>query len=339
MTTDAHADSLGSAQLRLLSVIARLYHVQEVRQRDIAERLGMSQARVSRLLRQAQDVGLVRTVLQVPEGLHPGLEERIEHAYGVTEVHIVDVPAEDAAIPFALGEAAARLLAEGTLTGDVIGFTSWSTTLQEMATALDDQAPRSGVRHVVEMLGDLGAPHLQHAATRSTQRLAAVLGAEPVFLRTPGVLASPALREAALRDPHVCRALRLLDAVDVAFVGVGPPGLHSVLRSGDNFFTAEQISEVEALGAVGQLNQRLLDASGRCIRTPLDDLVVGVSLEQLRAAGRRVVVAGGASKHAAIAAAARGGWVDVLITDLRTARALLAGIGHDGNLPARAWAG
>lgn len=284
----------------------------------------MSQARVSRLLRQAQEVGLVRTVLRVPEGLQPDLEEQIEIGYGVKEVHVVEVPPDDAMIPYALGETAARIFVEGTLLGAVLGFTSWSTTLQEMTNALSDQTPRTGVRHVVEMLGDLGSPSLQHAATRSTQRLAAVLGAEAVFLRTPGVMATPTLRDSALVDSHVRRALELLDAVDVAFVGVGPPGLHSSLTAGDNFFTAEQIAAVEALGAAGQLNQRFFDAAGQPLDTPLDDLVVGVTVEQLRKARRRVVVAGGTAKHAAISAALRGGWVDVLVTDVHTARAVLA---------------
>ena len=88
-------------------------------------------------------------------------------------------------------------------------------------------------------------------------------------------------------------ALALLDELDVAFVGVGPPGLHSTLRTGDSFFTAEQVAEVEALGAVAQLSQRFLDAEGQPVVTPLDDLVVGVTLKQLKNARRRVVIAGG----------------------------------------------
>lgn len=324
---------VGAAQLRTMLVAARLYYVQEVRQRDIAERLGISQAGVSRLLRQAQDFGIVRTVLRIPEGLHPDLEEQIEQGYGVTEVHVVEVPAGDAAISYALGWAAAHFFSIGTQLGPTLGFTSWSTTLQEMSAALNETLQRSGVKRVVEMLGDLGSPHRQHAAARSTQRLADRLGAESVFLRTPGVFSSGKLRDAALRDTHVNRALRLLDSLDVAFVGVGPAALHSALRSGDNYFTAEQLAELKAFGVVGQLNQRFIDASGRAVKTPLDDLVVGVTLEQLSHARRRVVIAGGRSKHAAIAAALRGGWVDSLMTDIETARYLVAQLPETASLP------
>lgn len=303
--------------LRLPAVVARLYHVHGVRQREIGERLGMSQARVSRLLRQADELDIVRTVIAVPAGLHPDLEDAVEALYDVPEVHVVDVPA-DTDLALALGRAAARQLADVLAAATRIGFTSWSRTLQTLALTLPEQS-RTATRDVVEMLGDLGSPALQHAATRSTQSLATALGAAPVFLRTPGVAASPELRAAALRDPHVQHALTLLDDLDVALVGVGPPAVHSQLRAGDSYFSPAQLAGLRESGAVGQLNQRFYDDAGRELRTGLDDLVVGVELRQLAAARRRVVVAGGPEKQAALRAALRGGWVDVLVTDLRTA--------------------
>ncbi|SDQ83483.1 sugar-binding transcriptional regulator [Quadrisphaera sp. DSM 44207] len=329
--SEAPASRPSQELLRAMTVAARLYHVDGVRQRDIAERLATSQARVSRLLRQAEDHGIVRTVVAVPEGLHPDLEERLEQLHGLSEVHVVEVPGGDGAVATALGPAAARLLADVPLERAVVGFTPWSSTLRAMAASLDG-VRRTGAAHVVEMLGDLGPPLLQHEAARATQRLAEALGAEPVFLRTPGVVATPALRRARLRDPHVRRALDLLDRLDVAFVGIGPVDFHSGL-AGEGFFSADQLAAARERGAVGQLDLRLVDARGRAVPTPLDDLVVGATLEQLRGARRRVAVAGGASKHEPLAAALAGGWVDVLVTDAASARHLLAGPRRDGPPP------
>jgi DNA-binding transcriptional regulator LsrR (DeoR family) len=171
--------------------------------------------------------------------------------------------------------AAARYLGETTLWGPRVGYTSWSSTLREMAREIGF-VRRAGVTHVVEMLGDLGSPLLQHEAGRATLQLARALGAEPVLLRTPGVLATAALREAVLRDAHVGRALHMLDELDLAFVGVGPADFHGPLREGDNFFSAEQLAAVRAAGAVGQLDQRFIDADGDPVVTPLDDLVVSI---------------------------------------------------------------
>jgi len=49
---------------------------------------------------------------------------------------------------------------------------------------------------------------------------------------------------------------------------------------------------------------------------------VSISPGDLRQVPRRIGVAGGANKYRAIRAALRGGWVNVLITDLDTARGL-----------------
>lgn len=308
--------------LRLTAIVARLYHVHGVRQGEIGTRLGMSQARVSRLLRQAEDLGIVRTEITVPDGLLPELEEAIERQFGLVEVHVVPVTAPGQDVASVLGRAAARQLGDALVNAMTVGFTSWSLTLQAMAFALSEM-PRTGTRHVVEMLGDLGSPGQQHSAARSTQSMATALGAEPVFLRTPGVLATPELRATTLRNAHVQRALGLLDDLDVAFVGVGPPAVHSQLQAGDSYFSPDQLAQVRGAGAVSQLNQRFLDEDGRPLSTALDELVIGSTLQQLAAARRRVVVAGGPDKHVPIAAALRGGWVDMLITDLDTGRALV----------------
>lgn len=322
-----------SAQLRLMSQVARLYHVRNLRQREIAELLQMSQARVSRLLALAQEQGFVRTAVIVPESLHPDLEEAIEVAYGVNEVHVVEVTSEDS-IPVELGMVAAQYFSESPIEGALIGFTSWSTTLRVMAQELEANRG-GGPRAVVEMLGDLGSPDLQHEAARATQRLATALGADPVFLRTPGVVPDPDRQRAVLADPYVARTLDLLGRLDVAFVGVGPADTHGPLLAGDNFFSAQQLRSVRDRGAVGQLLQRFVDAEGCSVTTALDDLVVGITLAQLRAATRRIVVAGGHSKHAALTACLRGGWADLLITDLATARHLDATAGQRANVDSR----
>ena len=283
MSVGTPVAAAGAEQLRMMSLAARLYYVQQVRQRDIADRLGISQARVSRLLRQAQDNGIVRTILTHPEGLHPDLEEQIESAYGVNEVYAVEVPDADEAVPYALGWAAARFL--GARSADGLG--ARLHLLEHNATGDGQWSGRTAatfwVQFVVEMLGDLGPP-LTPARRGPLHRADGPRagGRRTGLWRTPGVVATPALREAALQTGHVQRALGLLDTLDIAFVGVGPPRLHSLLEPGGNFFSSEQLESVAALGAAGQLNQRYLDADGQPVQTPLDDLVVGVTLSQLR---------------------------------------------------------
>ena len=309
-------------QLRQITKVARLYHLHGARQAAIAQQLNISQAGVSRLLRLAEEAGIVQTVVLAPEGLHPELEENLIRAYGLEHVVISDNPSRETEIPQVLGAAAARLFAK-ELQGQTLGFTSWSVTLREMARLLPLNNA-SNITHVVEMLGDLGSPMLQHEATLATLQLANSLGAEAVFLRTPGVTNSAQLRDAALGDAHVNRAMEYLDKVDVAFLGLGPANFHGPLEEHDNFFTSDQLAKVRKAGAAGQLHQRFITAEGAPLDTPLEKVVVGISLAQLRRVKKRVLVAGGPSKHTALLAALRGRWAHTLVTDLAAANFLMA---------------
>ncbi len=310
-------------QIRLMTRIARLHFLQGLRQADIAEKLGISQASVSRYLTLAEEQGIVRTVVVSPDGLFPELEEGLVESYGLQSAYVIDISSSEEGVSHVLGTAAAQCLSSEFKESPLVGFTSWSTTLREMAKAM---LPRStgGVQKVVETLGDLGSPMLQHEATMATLQIAKALGAEAVFLRTPGVMPTPEMTRAAMADAHIQSALRILDSLDVALVGVGPADFHGPLEEGDNFFTASQLAAVRDAGAVGQLHQRFIDATGKPVETKLNQLVMGITLEQLRNARRKIVVAGGVAKHAAIAAALAGNWIDVLVTDVNTANYLMA---------------
>jgi DNA-binding transcriptional regulator LsrR (DeoR family) len=182
---------------RLMAKVARLYHNSGLRQVEIADRLRLSQTRVSRLLQQAQDQGIVRTVVVPLIGLNAEIEEELEKRYELAEVHVVNAVADDEAeLTVELGEAAASILANMPVDVPVVGVTSWSRTLRHMVESL--RSIRTGTTTVVEMLGDLGPPEQQHEAARATQRLASLAGATPVFLRTPGVVSTPQVREALL---------------------------------------------------------------------------------------------------------------------------------------------
>ena len=311
-------------QLRQMTRAARLHLIQGARQTEIAEKMGISQAGVSRLLRMAEEQGIIRSIVVPPEGLYPDLEEGLVEAYGLDAASVVDIDPTEDGIAQILGAAAARCLSGAFEGGPVLGFTSWSTTLREMARHIEPGA-RSAIRSVVETLGDLGSPMLQHEADVATLQMARAFRAEAVFLRAPGVMRSAALREGTLADAHVQKALNLLNDVDIVFVGIGPADFHGPLEESDNFFTAEQLADVRKAGAVGQIHQRFIDRHGKPVLTPLDELVIGISLDQLRGAGLRIAVAGGKAKHEALAAALAGEWIDVLVTDAESANMLLSG--------------
>jgi DNA-binding transcriptional regulator LsrR (DeoR family) len=312
-------------QLRVITRVAWLYHVRGLKQSQVADTLGLSQSRVSRLLESAVSLGIVRTTVRVPTGLQLELEQALVETYGLRDAHVFDVPgyADDHGLLGDLGRVLADYLVEKPLTGEVVGFTSWSRTLRETIRALEPPAtPQTS--YVVEMLGDVGPPEAQHEAAEVTRQLARLVGAQPRFLRVPGVVPSARMRRTLLEnDAHAREALTLLDRVDEALVGIGSCAIDPPLRAGDNFFTMEQFAQAQRRGAVGQVNLRFIDADGAAVTSALDDLVIGVTLEQLRSCARTIAVGGGPAKVPAIRGALRGGWVNTLVTDTATAEELI----------------
>jgi DNA-binding transcriptional regulator LsrR (DeoR family) len=311
-------------QLRMMTKVARLYHSRGMVQTEIASALGLSQARVSRLLSAASEANIIRTVVIVPEGLNAGLEEQLEEKFGLVEVHVVDTAGEsDSQLTEVLGATLASVFQVMPIEGKSIGYTSWSRSLRSFVSHLQ-KFQHASAKSIIEMLGGVGPPSVQHEATTATERLSKLTGASTLFLRVPGVTATPEIRQDILEnDPHARLCLENLSKLDVALVGIGNCQIVSPLVAGDNFFSEAQFAKARALGAIGEINLRFIDAQGNPIESELDDLVIGIAREQLKEAERRIGVAGGASKHEAILGAVRGGWVNVLVTDTDTAHFLL----------------
>jgi DNA-binding transcriptional regulator LsrR (DeoR family) len=317
--------AVAEEHLRLMVKVARLYHEHRVRQPEIARRLHVSQARVSRLLKQAEADGIVRTTVVVPEGVQTALEEQLEARYALREALVVEALDDtEAGLTRDLGTATARYL-EATLTGgDVVGISSWSSTLLAAVDAMRPLPPKAGAERALQLFGGVGNPDAEAHAARLTQRFADLTGARPTFLLAPGIAATREAREALTHDRFVRDALDGLADVTLALVGIGALEPSSLLQSSGNIFSERELEALGRHGAVGDICLRFFDADGDRVESEVDERVIGVTLEQLRQVDRCVGIAGGARKFEAIRGALRGGWVNVLITDRTTAERLLS---------------
>ncbi len=313
-----------ASQLRLMTRVARMYYEADLNQPQIAERLHVSQAKVSRLLKRASELGIVRVAVVPPPGGHSELEERLVARYGLADAVVADVPTDDdSGLISAVGAAAASYLDDVLLSHERIGISSWSATLLAMVNVMSTRA-KAVADSVTQVIGGVGVPQAQVQATRLTERLATLTGAEAHFLAAPGVVSSAALGQAMMAEPYVAGVVELWRDLTVVLAGIGSLEPSPLLRQSGNTLPESDLAELRQLGAVGDVCLRFFDAAGDPVRSALDGRVVGISDEALKSVPRRVGVAGGARKHAAIRAAMLGGWINVLVTDVRTAHVMLA---------------
>lgn len=317
---DGGAYAHSEDQLRLMARVARMYHERGMRQSEIAEHLHVSQPRVSRLLKRAGEVGIVRTTVALPPGVFTDVEEQLERAFGLAQVVVAD--AADTDVTPAIGAAAADYLAATLIGSDTVGISSWSASLLAMVGAM---RPFRGqvVDTVVQLVGGLGEPRVQLQATRLIGQFASHTGAEPLILPTPGVLGSASARKSLMEDSTVADVRAAWGRLTVALVGIGALEPSDLARQSGNAFPETDRAVLEAAGAVGDVCFRFFDADGHMVRSDVDERVIGIPPEELRQVDRRVGVAGGPGKTAAIRGALLGGWINVLVTDVETALSLL----------------
>jgi DNA-binding transcriptional regulator LsrR (DeoR family) len=311
----------------LMARAAWLYYVAGLNQEAAAKRLGITRARINKLLADARESGLVSVQInQANVGLLP-VEEALRSRYrldlcictpelGVTAG---DGEALLRAYAFrAVGMAAAahlkRHLQENRTA--VVG-TGWGRTLEQMTLNLAGvSAP--GARFI-SLMGSLTANsaynpfEVVHALARTT-------GAEGHVLPVPFIADSQADRQVLLSQRSVQQALALARETSVAYISIGELTETSLLRR-QGMISAGELASLRAAGAVGDTNGLFFDRSGAPVEHELNDRTIALGLEDLRRTTAIALVAGTAKRDAADAFL-RSGVARGLIVDGDTALAL-----------------
>ncbi|SEI10492.1 DNA-binding transcriptional regulator LsrR, DeoR family [Rhizobium tibeticum] len=310
-------------ELRLISRVAQMYHIEGRRQAEIAQHLRLSQATVSRMLKRAEAEDIVRTSVIPPAGTYSELEAGLRERYGLPEAVVVECTEDrDGAIMARIGEAAAHLLEVTLAPGEIIGVSSWSQTIFKMVENIHPQKSAQA-KYVVQTLGGMGDPSVQTHATQLTTRLARLTGAEPKLLPVQGVTTSREAKLLMQSDPFVRETMDLFGSITLAIVGVGAVEPSELLARSGNIFSSRELADLADAGAVGDISLRFFDKNGKAVRTPLDERVIGIPLEDLARVDRVIALAGGLKKTAAIAGALRLGVIGMLVTDKFTAQRLI----------------
>lgn len=310
-------------EMRLLSKVSRLYYEEGFTQGEIVKKLNLSPSKISRLIQQAKDAGIVRISVIPPSGVYSELEIKLEQKYDLLEALVVEVDESYSAeaLTRQLGVLAAEYFLNSTKSGEIVGIT-WGTSLHQMVEALQ---PMQRNIQVVQILGGLGPPESEVHATEICRRIGHLLSCQITLLNAPGIVRDEKVKEALLSDLYVQRVIDLFPRLSIAFVGIGVPTPDSVVMRDGSILTQTELNYMLGLGAVGDIALRFFDSTGSPISSDLDRRVIGITLDQLKQIERVVGIAGGPHKIDAIKSALAGKLINILVTDQHTARQLLHG--------------
>jgi len=306
---------------RLLSKVSSMYYDQNYNQQEIANRLHLSRPKVSRLLKQARQKGIVQISVVSPNDSFVELENKLEKKFSIEEALIIetDPQVSNNVIKRQLGSAAANYLHRTVSKGEMLGVT-WGTTLQAMVDAIPAK-PIEDV-HIVQSLGGVGPPEAKAHATDISRRLSQHLEGSLTLLPAPGIVGSIQAKNILLSDRQVRGALDLFPNINTLFVGLGAIKTNPVLDQKNREIPPELYDEIINSNAVGDIALHFFDDKGNEIDSDLKDLVIGISIEELKKIDTVVAIAGGQEKVDVIQGALNGQLIDVLITDNHTAQYL-----------------
>jgi DNA-binding transcriptional regulator LsrR (DeoR family) len=305
--------------LDLLIDIATRHYLHGSSQSEIARLLSLDPSTISRYLKRARDEGIVRIEIVQPRRANVEMARLLARELDLSRVLVAEVQGEDDDALTAVASVAAQFTSDQLRRGARIGI-GWGETLAAVVRHLDSGAVEA--LQVAQLAGGLaeGRPGIQgHELVRQITEIYPLSRA--AYLHAPSIVDSDAICAAFLADRSVQAALAFAAQSQVALVGIGGMEADATIFKASHILSADRDALV-AQGAVGSMNARFYDATGRPVGH-LDRRTVALAWSELAAIPTVIAVAAGGAKAAAIRGAAQTGAIDVLVTDERTAALLI----------------
>lgn len=271
-----------------LSTTAAMYYQGDANQAEVAQRLGLSRATVSRLLSEARRRGIVRIeVVHQTVTDHQALGDRTAKALDLQSVYLTPTASDNFTGASLAPGLAAALQAVGLNPGDILlvssGRTIWEVSQAELPPLLGAV--------VAPMIGGQDDPEPWYQPNEIVRQFAAKIGGHPTFLYAPA-LPGPDLHKTLLQEASIARILELWRAADCAVIGVGAPPLARM--SIPRFVPTDAITMREA---VGDVCSRFFDRHGAAVDSPGSERLMSTSFDVLIPVTIAVAFGGEADGH------------------------------------------
>ena len=299
--------------VRLTNTILTLYYSEELTQSEIAQRLGLSTAKVNRLLQQAREQGYVNITIRTPFQQLFDLEARLEAVFGLQEAIVIPAVGDTSrSLLNGFGTVAANFLLERLRDGDVLAITP-GTTVQAVVQSIETTRP-----YQVEVVPIFGAiqgqieSDMNYLATNLAERL----GGKSYQLHAPAFVETPEHGEVLRSMAPVKDILDIARHANIALLGVGTVDADVSRFVQFTALSAEDLQHIaNDCGGVGEIAAQVYDIEGRPCGKEYADRIIGLTLAEIRQIPFRIGVAASAAKALPIYGALRGGYLHALITD------------------------
>jgi lsr operon transcriptional repressor len=319
--TDTHLPK--DSEEDIITRIAWLYYKEKMTQQEIAGHVSLSRQKVQRLLEKARDLEIIQFRLKHPYMNLMSMESDLRRKFGLTDAVVTpngfrDPERQQRAFAMAGADYLERKL--GTRKKCILGI-GWGNTTAYLAEYFEPQGV-TGKVEIVSLIGNL-MMNVSMNPYIMAEKVARKLGASFYNIWAPAIAQTKQRAEVFKSEPWIKEVLDIGVRADIILISIGEATKAASLFKMGYLSTAD-LQRLIGKGAVGDILCRYFDAEGRFIDDEVHDRVIGIPMEVFGDERKLIIgVAGGAAKVSAIRATLVRKYINVLITDEKTAAELL----------------
>ncbi len=259
-------------KLQRLTHVARRYYEQDCTQNEIARELGVSRPLISRMLREAKDLGIVEIRIR-GAGVESPVLTLAKSRFRLQGGALVDGSGSDIQTNAALVESTLDYLR--ALSPVHLGI-GWGYLIGELVAGAEKRPPQPGIaEHICPLIGNSGASIRNYHSNENVRILARQFGAQPHYLYSPAFADNGEERALFERTEHYKEVEREWQALDVALVNIGN------YPTTPDFAAAHYGSILQEKHAAGRMVAYYFTREGEIIESPSGN-TVQIPLVELR---------------------------------------------------------
>ena len=303
-------DAATDFEENLMVKISWYYYMEEMTQQAIADRLGISRMRVIKLLEKARQTGVIQFHISSSFDKRHSLEAALMEKYHLKDCYAVPTNPDASGVNDTIAKAASIYIGNHITDNCYINFgygDTSSRTIAYLARNLETSAS------FVSLTGGVSY-YLPSSGSN-------IFNAKLYLIPSPLIMSSPEMAAAIRQESSIKEVSDMIKLASMTIVGIGAMDDDATIVK-SSILSHNDFLLLNMKGAVGDIICHFIDRDGNLVDTEVDSRLVSVPLSTLNQLENVIGVAAGTHKVSAIAAALKGGYLDILITDERTAEML-----------------
>lgn len=308
-----------SVDTQLLIDISQMYYEKNMTQQQIAKKMNMSRSQVSKLLTKARSAGVVEIIIH-SETLNPyrEIEEQLKRIFYLKYVRVCDVSGKNQYSE--LCKETERYLVMRLPSCEKV-VVSASKTLRWVADSWNVENTFPGITFVPAS-GGLGELQWENNANINCSVFAQKTGAKYEQFYAPIVVDSIETKRLLCDQPFIKNVLNDGRNADLALVGIG--GSYQRFEIEEKYLKDMNLDyRVDEALVMGDVSFNYFDRKGADIDCKWNNLLMGLSLDEVKRIPEVLGVANEAEKAESVYVAAKNHLVDSLIISSSVAKRVL----------------